>query len=70
MQRNRCKRVVREAFRLDPSFLPQGVDLLVIAKEGAPTLGLEDVRREWTRARNALLQRVHDVLSAATTVKS
>lgn len=55
--RNRVKRVCRECFRLWPGFVPDGIDLVVIAKEGAPELGLAAVRAEWERARSQLLER-------------
>lgn len=54
VERNRVKRLVREAFRLDPTLLPRGVDLVVIAKDGAPGLGLADVQGEWARVRSQL----------------
>jgi ribonuclease P protein component len=63
VRRNRVKRVVREAFRLDPTLLPAGVDLLVIAKNGAPLLGLAEVTVEWSRARTQLQRRAREVLS-------
>lgn len=65
VQRNRTKRVVREAFRLDRALVPDGVDLLVIAKGGAPTLGLADVQAEWARARPMLHRKAHAVLAAS-----
>jgi ribonuclease P protein component len=34
--RNRWKRLIREAFRLNIARLPQGVDLVVIPKQGPP----------------------------------
>src|SRR5271170_246632 len=45
--RNRVKRVCRECFRLWPDWLPNGVDLVVIARTGAETLCLAEVRSEW-----------------------
>ena len=62
VERNRVKRVVREAFRLDPGLLPDGVDLVVIAKDGAPTLGLFAVQAEWDGVRPMLQRRARDVL--------
>ena len=63
VRRNRVKRVVREAFRLDPTFLPAGIDLLVIAKNGAPTLGLAQVQGEWARARTQLQRRASELMA-------
>ena len=62
--RNRVKRVCRECFRLWPDFVPEGIDLVVIAKEGAPELGLAQVREEWTRARAVVLKRCQAVKKA------
>jgi ribonuclease P protein component len=62
VERNRVKRVVREAFRLDPGLLPAGVDLIVIAKDGAPTLGLAAVQGEWDGVRPLLQRRAREVL--------
>lgn len=62
VERNRVKRVVREAFRLDPALLPAGVDLVVIAKDGAPTLGLAAVQAEWDGVRPLMQRRAREVL--------
>lgn len=53
--RNRIKRVCRECFRQWPGFIPDGLDLVVIARDGADLLTLAQVREQWTRARPALL---------------
>ena len=63
--RNRVKRLCREAFRLTPGLVPDGVDLVVIAKPGAPELGLAEVRAEWERARPVLLRRSAAALARA-----
>ena len=61
--RNRIKRVCRECFRLWPGgFVPDAIDLVVVAREGADTLPLARVREEWLRARPALLRRCEAVL--------
>ncbi|MDB4935564.1 MAG: Ribonuclease protein component [Labilithrix sp.] len=65
VQRNRIKRVCRECFRLWPDLVPDGIDLVVIARSGAAELGLAEVRSEWERARPTLLKRCAAVLSAA-----
>jgi ribonuclease P protein component len=61
--RNRIKRLCRECFRLWPGFVPDGIDLVVIAREGAHELTLDHVRDEWSRARPALLKRCASVLA-------
>ena len=61
-QRNRIKRVCRECFRHWPDLVPDGIDLVVIARAGAHELGLEQVRTEWERARPSLLKRCAAVL--------
>jgi ribonuclease P protein component len=63
VDRNRVKRVCRECFRLWPDFVAAGVDLIVIARQGAPALGLAAVREEWSRAQGALRHRVREVLA-------
>lgn len=46
--RNRVKRLVREAFRLNwRAWGLCGADLVVIAKRGADTLGFQEVSREF-----------------------
>lgn len=64
VQRNRIKRVCRECFRLWPDLVPDGIDLVVIARSGAHELGLPAVRAEWERARPSLLKRCTAVLAA------
>lgn len=64
--RNRIKRVCRECFRLWPDFVPDDVDLVVIAREGADALSLAEVRAEWTKARPSLLKRCASVLAGET----
>lgn len=61
-QRNRIKRLCRECFRTWPGFVPDGIDLVVIARAGAHELSLDEVRREWSRARPTLLKRCRSVL--------
>ena len=48
--RNRAKRLVREAFRLNQALLPRGLDLVVIIRPGTHALGLDEVAAELTRA--------------------
>jgi ribonuclease P protein component len=63
VQRNRIKRLCRESFRLWPDLVPDGIDLVVIARSGAAELDLATVRAEWERARPALLKRCASVLT-------
>ncbi len=65
VQRNRIKRVCRECFRMWPDLVPDGIDLVIIARAGADELGLADVRAEWERARPGLLKRCAAVLGQA-----
>jgi ribonuclease P protein component len=55
--RNRVKRLVREAFRLQPNAFREDADLVVIARGGADRLLLDDVRRELLRASSDLARR-------------
>lgn len=63
--RNRIKRVCRECFRLWPGFVPDGIDLVVIARSGADELPLATVREEWAAARAVVLKRCAKVLAAS-----
>lgn len=45
--RNRVKRLLREVFRRSGTVLPAGLDLVVVARRGAPELGLDQVTQEW-----------------------
>jgi len=53
--RNRVKRWVREAFRAVQAELP-AVDLVVVARKGAPTMGLDGARRALGVAREKLAE--------------
>jgi ribonuclease P protein component len=53
--RNRVKRWVREAFRAVQADLP-AVDLVVVARRGAPEMGLAGARRALLAAREKLLR--------------
>lgn len=63
VRRNRVKRLCRECFRLWPDLLPDGVDLVVIARAGAPDLDLGAVRAEWREVRGLLMKRATEALS-------
>jgi ribonuclease P protein component len=53
VERNRVKRWVREAYRAIQADLP-AVDLVVIARSGAPAMGLAGARRALDAARARL----------------
>ena len=55
--RNRWKRLLREAFRLERSRLPRGVDLVVRPRE-VPPPSLADLRRELPRLVRRLAKRL------------
>jgi len=63
VRRNRVKRICRECFRTWPELLPDGVDLVVIAREGAHELGLDEVRAEWRSALPVLKKRAVEALA-------
>jgi ribonuclease P protein component len=63
VRRNRVKRLCRECFRGLPELLPLGVDLVVIAREGAPELGLAEVRAEWRSVETLLKKRAAEALA-------
>src|SRR5208337_3732830 len=65
VRRNRVKRLCRECFRGLPELLPEGVDLVVIAREGAPELGLAEVRAEWRAVETLLKKRAAEALARA-----
>jgi ribonuclease P protein component len=52
--RNRVKRVLREVFRRNRHLFPEGCDVVIIAKSGAPGLGYGEARGELARVRGAL----------------
>jgi ribonuclease P protein component len=59
--RNRAKRLVRETFRTCPALFPGGIDLVVIAKPGAPELTLSVVCREVEGVAGLLARRAREV---------
>ena len=63
-QRNRIKRICRECFRLWPDFLPNGIDLVVIAREGTDELTRDQVHKEWERVWSTVLDRCTEALAA------
>ncbi|WP_437784133.1 ribonuclease P protein component [Sorangium sp. So ce1097] len=63
--RNRAKRLLREAFRRFPELFPDRVDIVVILRTGAGSLGLEDVLAELRSVVPVLRRRARDAIAAA-----
>jgi len=57
VQRNRAKRLLREAFRCVRSQLPRGLDLVVIVRQGIGARTLSDVVAEWQSCRARIERR-------------
>ncbi|MGK4006002.1 ribonuclease P protein component [Sorangium sp. So ce1036] len=64
VDRNRAKRLLREAFRRFPELFPEGVDVVVILRAGAGSLGLGDVLAELRSVAPVLRRRARDALAA------
>ena len=56
VERNRVKRVFREVYRLNRALFPSGLDVVVIAKSGAPKLGYAEALTEVQGAGRSLGQ--------------
>ena len=63
--RNRVKRVCRECFRLGVAALPDGIDLVLIARSGAHTLGFDACAREWGDVKRKLEKQALAALAKA-----
>ncbi|WP_437290361.1 ribonuclease P protein component [Sorangium sp. So ce406] len=63
--RNRAKRLLREAFRRFPELFPDRVDIVVILRTGAGSLGLEDVLAELRSVVPVVRRRARDALAAS-----
>ncbi|XXX80504.1 ribonuclease P protein component [Sorangium sp. So ce134] len=63
--RNRAKRLLREAFRRFPELFPERVDIVVILRTGAGSLGLDDVLAELRSVVPVLRRRAREALAAA-----
>jgi ribonuclease P protein component len=60
--RNRAKRLIREVFRTHPGLFPAGIDLVVIAKPGAPELSFAALCGEIEGAAASLARRAREVV--------
>ena len=58
VRRNRTKRLVREAFRLERERLPRGMDLVAIARPSMAEAAFDDVRAELVAGALALGRRL------------
>ncbi len=67
VQRNRVRRLCRECFRTWPEMLPAGIDLVAIARPGAPDLGLAEVEAEWRGVAALLRKRAAEALARDAT---
>ena len=65
VERARAKRLVREAMRALPALLPDEapgpIDLVVIVRDGAPSLKLADLLSELGRATRHVLRRASEL---------
>jgi ribonuclease P protein component len=46
VKRNKVKRLIREFFRLNKGYLPQGYDLIIVANKGAYGLNFWNLKEE------------------------
>jgi len=65
VQRNRVKRLCRECFRRWPNLLPNGVDLVIVARPGAHELTLDEVCAEWRSVESLIKKRAVEVLASS-----
>ncbi|WP_437299564.1 ribonuclease P protein component [Sorangium sp. So ce426] len=68
--RNRAKRLLREAFRRFPELFPERVDIVVILRTGAGSLGLDDVLAELRGVVPVLRRRAKEALTAASRART
>ncbi|WP_437908921.1 ribonuclease P protein component [Sorangium sp. So ce327] len=68
--RNRAKRLLREAFRRFPELFPERVDIVVILRTGAGSLGLDDVLTELRGVVPVLRRRAKEALTAASRART
>jgi len=59
--RNRAKRMVREAFRLNPDVFPPRLDVVIVVRPGTHLLGAEELAEQVRRARPQLERRASEL---------
>ncbi len=64
VDRNRLRRLIREAFRLEYECLPKGFDLIAVGSEPAARPTLEEARRELVRAAERAARRSRERLES------
>jgi ribonuclease P protein component len=65
-QRNRAKRLVREAFRAVRSSWPEAANVVVIVRQGLDDRKLSDVVAEWQAAHGRIVRRFSQLLDQDT----
>ena len=65
MQRNRAKRLIREAFRATGELWEKGVDVVVIVRHPLLGLRLPQVLDEWRAAGRAIRRRTREAIKDA-----
>ncbi len=61
--RNRVKRLCRECFRREVVKLPDGIDLVIIARGNPTGLTFESVSREWADVQRFMQKRAAEALA-------
>lgn len=65
VSRNRAKRLVREAFRLQQGLFPAGIDVVVIVRPGTHRLGRRDLDAELAGAASLVARRARELRQAS-----
>ncbi len=66
VERNRIKRRIREAIRLNASFLPEGEDIVVVARPASKTAAFDDIERDIRRIYEGKFVETKDKQSTGT----